>query len=82
TAVEVDDPPRSRLRQLARRWRWRSERPPGRLSVTGYGGWLAGVAGGRTRGLCPAPLLLLWLTAWDLSCQHELIQGHPPRLAW
>ncbi|PLI20001.1 fatty acid desaturase [Klebsiella pneumoniae] len=44
--------------------------------------WFACVAGWRTLGLFPATLLLIWFTAWYMSLQHELIHGHPTRLAW
>ena len=40
------------------------------------------VAGWQTLGLMPATLLLIWFTTWYMSLQHELIHGHPTRLAW
>lgn len=82
TAVYVDDQQRILIRQLARGWLWRSELPTWLLIVTVYGGWFACVAGWRTLGLFPATLLLIWFTAWYMSLQHELIHGHPTRLAW
>ena len=82
TAVYVDDQQRILIRQLARSWLWRSELPTWLLIVTVYGGWFACVAGWRTLGLFPATLLLIWFTAWYMSLQHELIHGHPTRLAW
>lgn len=82
TAVYVDDQQRILISQLARGWLWRSELPTWLLIVTVYGGWFACVAGWRTLGLFPATLLLIWFTAWYMSLQHELIHGHPTRLAW
>lgn len=43
-----------------------------------YGGWFGVALGWQTLGPCGAPLLIL-LTAWYLSLQHELIHGHPTR---
>lgn len=82
TAVYVDDQQRILIRQLARSWLWRSELPTWLLIVTVYGGWFACVTSWLTLGLFPATLLLIWFTAWYMSLQHELIHGHPTRLAW
>lgn len=73
---------RDTLRQLSQSWLWRSEFPTWGLIVVIYGGWFATLCYWQTLGRLPATLLLIGFTAWYMSLQHELIHGHPTRLAW
>jgi fatty acid desaturase len=73
---------RNHIRRLAAGFLWRSELPTWLLIITIYGGWFTSLALWQTLGLLPATLLLIWFTAWYMSLQHELIHGHPTRVAW
>lgn len=73
---------RALLRQLSRRWLWRSELPTWLLIIVVYGGWFMTLAYWQTLGIFPATVLLIWFTAWYMSLQHELIHGHPTNRAW
>lgn len=73
---------RDTLRLLSQSWLWRSEFPTWGLIVVIYGGWFATLCYWQTLGRLPATLLLIGFTAWYMSLQHELIHGHPTRLAW
>jgi len=73
---------RNHIRRLAAGFLWRSELPTWLLIIMIYGGWFTTLALWQTLGLLPATLLLIWFTAWYMSLQHELIHGHPTRVAW
>lgn len=79
TSVYLDQEQRELIARLSAGWLWRSELPTWLLIVTIYGGWVATVAWWQTLGLLPSTLLLIWLTTWYMSLQHELIHGHPTR---
>ncbi|WP_250547170.1 fatty acid desaturase, partial [Serratia marcescens] len=70
---------RERIRQLYRRRHWRLELPTWGIMAAVYGGWFGVALGWQTLGpWLGAPLLIL-LTTWYMSLQHELIHGHPTR---
>ncbi|CAI0719597.1 Fatty acid desaturase [Serratia entomophila] len=70
---------RSRIQQLYRRWYWRMELPTWGIMAAVYGGWFGVTQHWQTLGpWLGAPLLIL-LTTWYMSLQHELIHGHPTR---
>ena len=73
---------RELIRQLSRRWLWRSELPTWLVIIAVYSGWFMTLAYWRTLGLFPATVLLIWFTAWYMSLQHELIHGHPTPWRW
>ena len=73
---------RDLIRQLSRRWLWRSELPTWILIIVVYSGWFMTLAYWQTLGLFPATVLLIWFTAWYMSLQHELIHGHPTPWRW
>ena len=60
----------------------RNEWPTLLLSLCIYGGWLTLTfyAGRMAWWLLPLPGA--WLIAWHMSLQHEVIHGHPTRIAW
>lgn len=64
---------------LSESWLWRTELPTWLLIITIYAGWFATVAWWKSMGLVPSTLLLIWLSTWYMSLQHELIHGHPTR---
>jgi fatty acid desaturase len=74
----------SQRRAIKRReahWLWQSELPTWAVIVTVYAGWFGVVA--NWQALTPwigTPLLVL-LTTWYMSLQHECIHGHPTRWA-
>ena len=70
------------IRQLSRSWVWRSELPTWGVIIAVYSGWFATLAWWKTLGLLPATVLLVVFTCWYMSVQHELIHGHPTRVAW
>jgi len=70
---------RAQIHQWKQSWLWRSELPTWLLMATIYSGWFATLAHWQTLGLWPATGLLILLTSWYLSLQHELIHGHPTR---
>lgn len=70
------------IRHLSQRWLWRSEFPTWVLVIVIYGGWFATLYFWQFLGRIPATVLLIWFTAWYMSLQHELIHGHPTRVAW
>jgi fatty acid desaturase len=83
TSAYLSAQQRDVVHQLARSWLWRSELPTWLLMVAVYGGWFACVIYWQTLGLTISTLLLMLLTTWYMSLQHELIHGHPtpfPRL--
>ncbi len=79
SSVYLSEQQRESVHQLSASWLWRSELPTWLLILTIYGGWFATVAWWQTLGLVPSTLLLIWLTTWYMSLQHELIHGHPTR---
>ena len=78
----LDDQQRSELAQAARHWLWRTELPTWALIVAVYGSWFGVAIHARQLGLPLACALLTLCTTWYLSLQHELLHGHPTRLAW
>jgi len=62
-------------------WRGRLELPTWGLIAVIYGGWLATVLHWRGLGPWLGTPLLIGLSAWYMSLQHELIHGHPTRHA-
>lgn len=79
SSVYLSDRQREHIRQLSQSWLWRSELPTWLLIVTIYAGWFCTVAWWQTLGLIPSTLLLIGLSTWYMSLQHELIHGHPTR---
>ncbi|MEH0884832.1 fatty acid desaturase [Enterobacter sp. UNJFSC 003] len=73
---------REHIQRLSATFLWRSELPTWLLIMTIYGGWFSTLAFWQTLGLLPSTLLLIGFTAWYMSLQHELIHGHPTRVAW
>jgi len=73
---------RALIRRLSQGWLWRSEFPTWMVIAGVYGGWFSTLIFWQTLGLIPSTLLLIGFTAWYLSLQHELIHGHPTRVAW
>lgn len=70
---------RAWLQGRSRSWLWRSELPTWLLIGVIYGGWFSLMLNRQLLGLLPTTLLLIGLTAWYMSLQHELIHGHPTR---
>jgi fatty acid desaturase len=68
-----------RLTCNALRWK---EWPTWLLIVAVYGGWLTALAYREQIGLLPSTLILVLCCVWYMSLQHELLHGHPTRLAW
>jgi fatty acid desaturase len=62
-------------------WWSRLELPTWGLIAAIYGGWLACVLHWQALGPWLGTPLLIVLTAWYMSLQHELIHGHPTRNA-
>ncbi len=54
---------------------------PGGVIIAVYSGWFATLVWWKTLGLLPATALLVVFTCWYMSVQHELIHGHPTRVA-
>jgi len=79
SSVYLNEQQRESIAKLHRSWLWRTELPTWLLIITIYGGWFATVAWWKTLGLFPATLLLIWLSTWYMSLQHELLHGHPTR---
>jgi len=79
SSVYLHQQQREFIARLQRSWLWRTELPTWLLIITIYGGWFATVAWWQTIGLLPATLLLIWLSTWYMSLQHELLHGHPTR---
>ncbi len=72
-----------RQRQCIERWRaswlWRRELPTWCVIAAIYGGWFGVVLNWQTLGAGWGTPLLIVLTTWYMSLQHELIHGHPTR---
>ena len=70
TSMYLHPQQRALLRQLSRRWLWRSELPTWLLIIVVYGGWFMTLTYWQTLGIFPATVLLIWFTAWYMSLQH------------
>lgn len=79
SSVYLHQQQREFIAQQQKSWLWRTELPTWLLIITIYGGWFVTVAWWQTIGLLPATLLLIWLSTWYMSLQHELLHGHPTR---
>ncbi|PFH12325.1 fatty acid desaturase [Collimonas sp. PA-H2] len=73
--------PSNRFRATRAGWWARLELPTWILIATIYGGWLGCVLHWQALGPWLGTPLLILLTAWYMSLQHELIHGHPTRNA-
>lgn len=82
TAHYLSDQQRARIKQLSRSWLWRLELPTWVLIGVIYTGWFAGVIYWQQLGPVLGSVLLILLSAWYMSLQHELIHGHPTRWRW
>ena len=81
-AIYLDDIQCADIARASRRWIWRTEVPTWLLIAAVHSAWF-GIAFNATRiGLPLAVALLALVTAWYMSLQHELLHGHPTRLAW
>ncbi|MBV8048440.1 MAG: fatty acid desaturase [Paludibacterium sp.] len=78
----LDAEQRERVRQWQRSWWWRWSLPTWGVIALIYGGWAVTVHYWRVLPAWFAWPLLIGLTAWHLSLQHELIHGHPTRWPW
>ncbi|WP_072016823.1 fatty acid desaturase [Erwinia oleae] len=70
---------RMAIKQRAAGWLGRSELPTWGIIFCVYGGWFSVTACWQTLGPLLATPLLILLTTWYMSLQHELIHGHPTR---
>lgn len=70
---------RNWIRQLKRRWYWRLELPTWGIMAAVYGGWFGVAQYWQALGPWLGTPLLILLTTWYMSLQHELIHGHPTR---
>ena len=70
---------RKAIKQRETHWLWRSELPTWALIVAVYSGWFCVVANWQALGPWAGTPLLILLTTWYMSLQHELIHGHPTR---
>ncbi len=72
------------IRSLGARFAARTEWPTWLLIATIYGGWFGMLwllhARAMPFALAVPPLVLI--VTWQMSLQHELLHGHPTRLAW
>ena len=82
STLYLNEGQREHIHRLSASLLWRSELPTWLLIIAIYGGWFTTLMFWQTLGLLPATLLLIWFTAWYMSLQHELIHGHPTRIAW
>lgn len=78
----LDDAQRDEVLRLQASFLGRSEWPTWLLLIGVYGGWFALLLGSPVIGAWPATLLMVPLLVLWLSLQHELLHGHPTRLAW
>lgn len=72
----------ARVKQLSRSWLWRLELPTWILIGVIYTGWFATVIYWQQMGVLMGSVLLILLSTWYMSLQHELIHGHPTRWRW
>lgn len=70
------------IRQLNQRLSWRLELPTWGIMAAVYGGWFGVVQYWQVLGPWLGTPLLILLTTWYMSLQHELIHGHPTRWPW
>lgn len=82
TAHYLHDGQRDRIKQLATTRSWRWELPTWGLIALIYAGWFGTVHYWTVLGPWVGTPLLIWFTTWYMSLQHELIHGHPTRVAW
>jgi fatty acid desaturase len=82
TPIYFDDIQRNMLHALRRSWAWRTEWPTWLLIGVIYSAWFGTALHARRLGLPATVSLLSVISAWYLSLQHELIHGHPTRIAW
>jgi fatty acid desaturase len=75
----LDDEQRNTLLRLRRTWTWRTEWPTWLLIAVIYGGWFGVALHARQLGIPLALSLLVALSTWYMSLQHELLHGHPTR---
>ncbi|CNF86538.1 TPA: fatty acid desaturase [Yersinia enterocolitica] len=68
---------RARILTLSRSWIWRLELPTWLLIGVIYTGWFNTVIHWQQLGSVMGSVLLILLSAWYMSLQHELIHGHP-----
>ncbi|CNF40200.1 fatty acid desaturase [Yersinia mollaretii] len=73
---------RGRVKQLSRSWVWRLELPTWILIGVIYTGWFVTVIYWQQVGVVMGSVLLILLSTWYMSLQHELIHGHPTRWRW
>lgn len=78
-AQYLDETQRKAVARLRTTRTWRSEWPTWVIIVTIYSGWFGVATHARNLGLPIATLLLVPLSTWYMSLQHELIHGHPTR---
>ncbi|WP_423732441.1 fatty acid desaturase [Hafnia paralvei] len=69
----------SRIGAWKRQWVWRSELPTWCVLIAIYAGWALVVYHWQLLGKWFGTPLLVLLTCWYMSLQHELIHGHPTR---
>ncbi|WP_158784547.1 fatty acid desaturase [Pantoea sp. BAV 3049] len=72
---------RAAIKLRSSHWIWRSELPTWCVMACVYGGWFGLVAAWQWLGALSATPLMILVTAWYMSLQHELIHGHPTRWA-
>ncbi|MDN0121145.1 fatty acid desaturase [Yersinia frederiksenii] len=78
----LNEQQRARVKQLSRSWMWRLELPTWALIGVIYTGWFACVIYWQQLGTVLGSVLLILLSTWYMSLQHELIHGHPTRWRW
>lgn len=78
-AYYLSERQRARIKLLSRSWIWRLELPTWILIAIIYTGWFACVIYWQQLGPVLGSTLLILLSAWYMSLQHELIHGHPTR---
>lgn len=78
-AYYLSEQQRARIKQLSRSWIWRLELPTWSLIGVIYTGWFTSVIYWQQLGTVIGSVLLILLSAWYMSLQHELIHGHPTR---
>ncbi|AHM73111.1 fatty acid desaturase [Yersinia hibernica] len=81
-AYYLSEQQRARIKQLSRSWVWRLELPTWALIGVIYTGWFTCVIYWQQLGAVMGSVLLILLSAWYMSLQHELIHGHPTRWRW
>lgn len=79
-----DNEHRQAVAQLRTSWTARTQWPTWLVIAAVYGSWFGTLwlLHDHRIGLVAAAPLLIVSTAWYMSVQHELMHGHPTRLAW